>query len=136
DGHAELPHEVQHVLPEPVAVRRGVAGLVQAGVDVAAHVLHEGAEGPPVDGCDDEGRVDVERGVDHEAGSPCWSGMARRTEVRCGRAGTGVASLRCQPLRPVPAMPSTMLRWKSRKTSTSGRPPSSAEAMTSAYRMP
>ena len=126
DGDAEFTDEVEHVLPEPVRVRGRVPGLVEARVDVAAHVLHEGAEGPPVDGRDDEGRVDVERGRDH---------LALPTGDR--RSGDEVAGCRQrQPFNPVPAMPSTMFRWKSRKTSTSGRPPRTAEAMTSAYRMP
>ncbi|MNI60554.1 hypothetical protein D3C73_1157790 [compost metagenome] len=44
DSGAQFLDELQDVLAEAVLVSFGVAGLVDAGVDTAAHVLHEGAE--------------------------------------------------------------------------------------------
>src|SRR3954447_14301566 len=76
DGHAQLTHQFQDVLTEPVRVRGGMSGVVQARVYVAAHVLHEGAEGPAIDGSDDEGRVDVDRRADHGLALP--AGWRRR----------------------------------------------------------
>jgi len=50
----ELLDEFHHVPTESVFVRLGVAGLVDAGVDAAAHVFHEGAEDPAGDPADGE----------------------------------------------------------------------------------
>jgi hypothetical protein len=44
DGGAEFLDQLEDILAEAVLVRFGVPGLVDSGVDAAAHVLHEGAE--------------------------------------------------------------------------------------------
>ena len=49
DGRPELPNQIKDVAAESVLVGGGMAGLVDAGVDTPAHVLHEAAEQPPVD---------------------------------------------------------------------------------------
>ena len=43
DGHIQLAHQVHHILPEAQLVRRGMAGLVDAGIHRAAQVLDERA---------------------------------------------------------------------------------------------
>ena len=60
DGGPELAHQLQHVLPEAVLVGRRVAGLEDAAVDAAAHVLDEGAEDAAVEVRDHEVAIDEE----------------------------------------------------------------------------
>ena len=67
----ELADQVEHVAAEAVLVGGGVAGLVDAGVDAAAHVLDERAEQAAVDRPDGEGRVEADRSraLDRSSGS-------------------------------------------------------------------
>ncbi len=41
DGRADLPQGLQHVRPEPVRVREGGAGVIDAAVDLAVKMLQE-----------------------------------------------------------------------------------------------
>jgi len=62
DGGTELLDELEHILAEAVLVGLGVTGLVDPGVDAAAHVLNERAE--EAAGYFPDGEVAVE-------GDPC-----------------------------------------------------------------
>ncbi len=81
DGRAELPGEVEHVLPVALGRRGRVAGLVDAGVDAAAHVLDERAEEPAGHVADGEVAVDGDAGAGH--GRP----PGREARARASRAG-------------------------------------------------
>jgi hypothetical protein len=99
-GHAQLPGQVEHVAAEAVLVGRGVAGLVDAGVDAAPEVLHERADGAPAHRGDLEGGIQGEFGLMHGGGSlflgryvvpivsvitePGQEGEGRRNRLRAG----------------------------------------------------
>ena len=57
-GYAELAHQIHHVGPETVRVRRRMPGLVDPVVDAPTEVLDEGAEQAAVQRTDGVGGID------------------------------------------------------------------------------
>jgi hypothetical protein len=84
DADAQLADQVEHVRAEAAGVGERMVRLVDAAVDAAAHVLHEGTEQPAVGGADPEGRVDRDRSGLH-GGQPFGGGPAflQRCRQRC-----------------------------------------------------
>ena len=85
-GDAELADQVGHVGAEARRVGLRVVGLVDAGVDAAAHVLHERAEEAGVDRADRKGGVGRDPGGHHTRGS---SSMAALYVARVHQASVG-----------------------------------------------
>ena len=65
DRRPELARQRQHVAAKSVRVGRRMAGLVDAAVDAAAHVLDEGAEDPAVERRQDEVAIDDDARFQH-----------------------------------------------------------------------
>ena len=72
-GHAQVAHLLQHILPETLGVRGGVAGLIDAAIYGAAHVLDEGTIDAGINLTDGVCLVQGNACVHHCAGPPCKS---------------------------------------------------------------
>ena len=79
---AQLAGQREHVAAEAVLVGGRVAGLVDAGVDAAAHVLDERAEGAAGDRRDGEGRVEANEATNTVLLQECGHGYLRLPTVR------------------------------------------------------
>ena len=72
DGRAQFTHQRQHILAEALLVGSCMARLVDAAVNAAAEMLHEGAEQARVGFSDREIPVDHYFGVTHGRFLRCW----------------------------------------------------------------
>src|SRR5208337_4883470 len=83
DRGAKLLDEIEHVAAKPSLVGGGMARLVDAAIDAAPQMLDEGAKQAPVGATDGEVSVEVDVGLPHRAGSPCYKGSMQRGAVPC-----------------------------------------------------
>ncbi len=85
--NAHLTDEVDHVLTKAFLVGGLMAGLVDASVDGASEVFHEGSERAAPDGADDEGRVDLD---------VCFHLSLQIVQLHCGKLPERVSGRRTQ----------------------------------------
>ena len=83
DRDAKLLDEIEHVAAKPPLIGGGVARLVDAAIDAAPQMLDEGAKQAPVGAADGQVSIEVDFGLPHRAGSPCFKGSMQRGAVPC-----------------------------------------------------